>query len=306
MIIDSHQHFWQVGRFEYPWMSPELGVLYRDHLPAHLEPVLNQCGVAKTVLVQASNSLAETHWLLSLAENYSFIAAVVGWVDLADAGIEQELEVMTANPKFKGVRHLVESEPADDWLVQPKVLRGLGALAGYGVSYDLLVHTHHLKHARTVAESCPDLRLVVDHMAKPPIKSGEINEWAQELKALAAAPNVYCKLSGLVTEANLTSWRLEDLRPYVERALEYFGPARIMFGSDWPVCLLAASYDQLLESFDLLLVGLSETERSGVFGGNATEFYRLHPAATTVEHQADGNHHAGQAAHPGTPVRSRF
>ena len=286
MIVDSHQHFWQVGRFDYPWMSPELGVLYRDFLPSQLEPILQQCGVAETVLVQASNSLAETHWLLSLADGYPSIAGVVGWVDLTDAGMEQELEVLTANPKFKGVRHLVESEPAEDWLVQPSVLRGLRVLASYGVSYDLLVHTRHLKHARTVAESCPELQLVIDHMAKPPIRSGEVKEWAQEIKAVAVCPNVYCKLSGLVTEANLTSWRPEDLQPFVERALEYFGTSRMMFGSDWPVCLLAASYDQVLECFDLLLAGLSKTERHSVFGENATKFYRLHPVAATVGHEA--------------------
>jgi L-fuconolactonase len=283
MIVDSHQHFWQVGRFDYPWMSPELGKLYRDFLPPQLEPMLEQCGVAKTVLVQASNSLAETHWLLSLADSYPFIAGIVGWVDLTDPGIREELSVLTGNPKFKGVRHLVESEPAEDWLVRPGVLRGLQALADYGVSFDLLVHTRHLKHARTIAESCPDLHLVIDHMAKPPIKSGEIIEWAQEIKAVADCTNVYCKLSGLVTEANLTAWRPEDLWPFVERALEYFGPSRMMFGSDWPVCLLAASYDQVLESFHLLLAGLSETERNAVFGENATEFYRLHPVASTVE-----------------------
>jgi L-fucono-1,5-lactonase len=286
MIVDSHQHFWQVGRFDYPWMSPELGVLYRDYLPSDLEPILNQCAVTKTVLVQASNRLPETHWLLSLADSYPFIAGVVGWVDLTNAEIQQELEVLTANPKFKGVRHLVEIEPAEDWLVQPNVLRGLQALATYGLSYDLLVHPRHLKHARTVAESCPELRLVIDHLAKPPIKSGEVNKWAQEIKAVADYPNVHCKLSGLVTEANPASWRTEDLRPFVERALEYFGPGRMMFGSDWPVCLLAASYEQVLEAFRSLLIGLSETERSAVFGSNATEFYRLQPVAVTVEHQA--------------------
>ncbi len=284
MIIDSHQHFWQVGRFAYPWMTPELKVLYRDFLPSQLEPLLKQHGVTKTVLVQASNTLAETYWLLSLADSYSFIAGIVGWVDLTDAGMERELKALTANPKFKGVRHLVESEPAEDWLAQASVLGGLRTLASYGVPYDLLVHTRHLKHARTVAESCPELRLVIDHMAKPPIRSGEIEEWAQEIKGVAAYPNVYCKLSGLVTEANLTSWRPEDLRPFVERALECFGTDRMMFGSDWPVCLLAASYEQVLESFHLLLAGLNTTERNAVFGENAKEFYRLEAEAFSVEH----------------------
>ena len=278
MIVDSHQHFWQVGRFDYPWMVPELGVLYRDYLPAQLEPLLEQHNVSKTVLVQASNSLAETNWLLSLAESYSFIAGVVGWVDLTDPGIGGKLSVLKANPKFKGVRHLVESESADDWLAQPGVLRGLRALAACGVPYDMLVHPRHLKHVGTVAESLPELRLVIDHMAKPPIASSEILEWAQEIKTIAANPNVYCKLSGLVTEANHSSWRPADLRPFIELAFEYFGAGRMMFGSDWPVCLLAASYDQVLESLQLLLAELSEIERDAVFETSATDFYRLREA----------------------------
>jgi L-fuconolactonase len=282
MIIDSHQHFWQVGRFEYPWMSPELGVLYRDYLPEMLKPILKDCGVAKTVLVQASNSLSETDWLLSLADQHKFIAGVVGWVDLRDSGMAADLEVFCASRKFKGVRHLVESEPAEDWLVQPEVLRGLQTLEKHDVSYDLLVHTRHLKHVKTVAEACPQLRLVVDHMAKPPIASGEMAEWADALKEVAAYPNVSCKLSGLVTEADLTSWNVEDLRPFVEQALEFFGPQRMMFGSDWPVCLLAASYAQVLEAFQSLLRELSDEERGMIFGGNATKFYQLQAEASAA------------------------
>jgi len=275
MIIDGHQHFWQVGHFDYPWMSSEVEVLYQDYLPSQLEPILKASDVAKTVLIQASNSLAETYWLLSLADRYEFIAGVIGWVDLKDPEMEQELEVLTANPKFKGVRHLVESEPADDWLVQPSVLKGLRVLEKHQVSYDLLVHTRHLKHVKTVAEVCPNLRLVVDHMAKPPIAKGEIADWAKDLKEVAAYPNIWCKLSGLVTEANWTSWTTEDLRPYVERALEFFGPKRMMYGSDWPVCLLASSYVQVLESFQSLLADLAEEDRDRIFSGNATEFYKL-------------------------------
>jgi L-fuconolactonase len=275
MIIDSHQHFWQVGHFDYPWMSPEVGVLYHDYLPPQLEPLLRERNVGKTMLVQASNSLAETYWLLSLSDRHRFIAGVVGWVDLKDPEMEQELEVLTANPKFKGVRHLVESEPDDDWLIQADVLRGLQALEKLRVPYDLLVHTRHLKHVKTVAEVCPNLRLVIDHMAKPPIVSGEIADWARALREISAYPNVSCKLSGLVTEANLTSWTIEDLRPYVERALEFFGPGRMMFGSDWPVCLLAGSYAQVLETFQSLLADLTDEDRNRIFGENVQRFYRL-------------------------------
>ncbi len=282
MIIDSHQHFWQVGHFDYPWMSPNVAMLYRDYLPQALEPALKECGVAKTVLVQASNTLAETYWLLSQAERHQFIAGVVGWVDLTDPEMEPELEVLTANAKFKGVRHLVESEPADDWLIQPNVLGGLRILEKHHVAYDLLVHTRHLKHVKTVAESCPDLHLVVDHMAKPPVASGEVAEWVRELKEVAPYPNISCKLSGLVTEANLTSWNKEDLRPFVDRALELFGPKRMMFGSDWPVCLLAASYAQVLECFQSLLEQLNDQERALIFGENAMECYQLRGEAQSA------------------------
>ncbi|HEY2964230.1 MAG TPA: amidohydrolase family protein [Pyrinomonadaceae bacterium] len=275
LIIDSHQHFWQVGRFDYPWMKSDNEVLYRDYLPAQLEPVLRENDVSKTVLVQASNSVAESRWLLRLAEENNFIAGVVGWVDLMSLETASQLEELTAHPKFKGVRHLVESEPEDDWLVHGEVLNGLKTLSAFDVSFDLLVHTRHLKYARQVAEQCPELSLVIDHMAKPPIARKEFAEWARELHPLAAFPNVHCKLSGLVTEANWTTWQTDDLRPYVEYALELFGAERMMFGSDHPVCLLAASYKRVLESFHELLKDLNPEQRDRVFGGTAASFYRL-------------------------------
>jgi L-fuconolactonase len=275
MIIDSHQHFWQPGRFDYPWMNSSLGVLYRDYLPDQLEPILAQNGVSKTVLVQASNSMEESRWLLQLAADYPFIAGVVGWVDLMADDVDRQLDELTALPKFKGVRHLVESEPADDWLVQPQVLRGLKRLSTYGVSYDLLVHTRHLKHIQKVVDACPGLKLVIDHMGKPPIASGEIETWRQELRQVAANEQINCKLSGLVTEANWTSWTTSDLRPYVDCALELFGSSRLLFGSDHPVCLLAASYEQVLASFRELLNELGDDEEQKIFGSNAAEFYGL-------------------------------
>ena len=274
-IIDSHQHFWQVGRFDYPWMSSSVEVLYQDYLPDQLQPVLAENGVSKTVLVQASNSVEESRWLLSLADSHPFIAGVVGWVDLMSADVGRQLDELSAHPKFKGVRHLVESEPRDDWLVQPEVLRGLHRLADYGLSYDLLVHTRHLKYVPTVADSCPGLSLVIDHMAKPPIANGEITGWFNELKPVAANPNIQCKLSGLITEANWTTWTPNDLRPFVERALELFGPERLMFGSDHPVCLLAGSYKRVLESFQEILAELNEHDRDHIFATNAANFYRL-------------------------------
>jgi L-fuconolactonase len=275
LIIDSHQHFWQVGRFDYPWMTPEVELLCRDYLPETLEPILQRNDVAQTVLVQASNSIEETQWLLELADENPFIAGVVGWVDLESEGVGRQLDELAAHAKFKGVRHLVESEPADDWITEPSVVRGLRELGARGLTYDLLVHTRHLKHAFEAVSQCPDTRFVIDHMAKPPIKGGDIGEWARELKPLAAFPKVSCKLSGLVTEANWSNWHVEDLKPYVETALEYFGPERLMFGSDWPVCLLAATYERVLDAFQKLLAHLNEGERRRIFSDNAVEFYRL-------------------------------
>jgi L-fucono-1,5-lactonase len=275
LIIDSHQHFWQVGQFDYPWMTPQVELLCRDYLTPMLAPILNRSGVDKTILVQASNSVEETRWLLELAAENSFIGGVVGWVDLQSDDVARQLDEFTAHPKFKGVRHLVESEAADDWLTRASVIRGMRELGSRGLVYDLLVHTRHLKHAEKVVTQCPDLRFVIDHMAKPPIASGKIDEWARGLKQLAGHPNVSCKLSGLVTEANWTNWDDEDLKPYVETALEYFGPKRMMFGSDWPVCLLAATYEQVLDAFEMLLAGLDEKDTRRVFSESAIEFYRI-------------------------------
>jgi len=253
-------------------MSSDLGVLYRDYLPEDLAPIIQ---TSRTVLVQASNSVAESRWLLELANTNSFIAGVVGWVDLMSPEISAQLDELCADPKFKGVRHLVESEPDDDWLVRPTVLAGLKQLSERGLSYDLLVHTRHLKHIPRVVESCPDLPFVIDHLAKPPIARNEIKEWAQAFQPLAQYSNISCKLSGLVTEANWNSWRTDDLRPFVDVTLESFGADRIMFGSDYPVCLLAASYDRVLDSFQEILKSLSDADRDKIFSQNAEKFYRL-------------------------------
>ena len=256
-------------------MTRDLGVLYRDYLPDDLSPILQQNRITQTVLVQASNSIAESRWLLDLANTHSFIAGVVGWVDLTSPDIDAQLDELCACRKFKGVRHLVESEPRDDWLIQPVVLSGLQKLSARLLSYDLLVHTRHLKHVPIVAETCPGLALVIDHLAKPPIARNDIKEWSHALEPLARYPNIHCKLSGLVTEANWNSWQIDDLRPFVDCALEFFGADRMMFGSDYPVCLLAASYDRVLDSFQEILKDLSDADREKIFAGNAAKFYRL-------------------------------
>jgi len=263
MIVDAHKHFWQVGRFDYPWMTSDLGILYRDYLPSDFNP--REYGVDQVVVVQASNSIAETRWLLELADANDFIAGVVGWVDLTGDVDEQLSEL--AHPKLKGIRHLVESEPADDWLV--RALPGLKRLAVHRLNYDLLVHTRHLPYVRQVVESCPEVNFVIDHLAKPPIAKHGLEEWKNGIEPLAAFPNMYCKLSGLVTEADWNSWRTEDLRPYVDYALELFGPERLIFGSDHPVCLLASSYARVLESFREIV------SDDRIFAENARTFYRL-------------------------------
>lgn len=275
MIVDSHQHFWQVGRFAYPWLTKDLGVLYRDYLPSDIEPVLKRNSVARTVVVQASNSIDESRWLLELANDHSYIAGVVGWVDLMQPQVDAQLEELTRNSKFKGIRHLVESEGADDWLIQPPVVDGLRRLSAHKLTFDLLVHTRHLRYLPQLIESCPELNFVIDHLAKPPIATREIDEWFLAFQPVAKYANVSCKLSGLVTEATHASWKLEDIRPYVDRALEIFGPARLMFGSDYPVCLLAASYDRVLELCHDLLSGLSAEDLDKILGDNATAFYKL-------------------------------
>ncbi len=275
--IDAHQHFWQLSRpFDYRWLdAPALSTIRRDYLPSDLEPHLRAAGLTHSVFVQTQHNLDEARWVLTLAEQHPFIAGVVGWVDLASPDVESQVVAMRQYPKFVGVRHVVQDEPNPDWIVQPTVLRGLRVLEKHGVPYDLLFFVPHLRHAVTVARHCPDLPLVIDHLSKPRIKAGAFDDWLPHLRAAAACPNVYCKLSGLVTEADWSSWRPADLRPYVERTLELFGPERCLYGSDWPVCELAATYERQYAALDGLLAGLSESERAAIFGGTAARFYRL-------------------------------
>lgn len=275
-IVDAHQHFWQVGVFSYPWMPiDEDHTLRRDYLPDDLAPQLERSGVDRTVLVQASNSLAETEWMLRLSDAHPFIAGIVGWVDLDSRQAGRQADELQRHERFKGVRHLVESEPDTDWLVRPQVLESLRELARRGLTYDLLVRPRHLKHVERVADAAPDLRLVLDHLAKPPVASGEFDEWARQLETIARIENLHCKLSGLVTEARHDDWTDADLQPYVDHALACFGAGRVMFGSDHPVCLLAADYDQVIESCTRLTANLSEADRERIFSRNASEFYRL-------------------------------
>ncbi|GAA2370123.1 amidohydrolase family protein [Nonomuraea africana] len=272
MIVDAHQHFWNLETGSYSWPTPDLPAIYRTFGPEDLAPELAAAGVDRTVVVQADDSFWETDAMLAHADAHDFIAGVVGWVPL-DRPDEaaRALDRYTRHPKFVGVRHLIHTEPDPDWLVQDSVLEGLGLLAEAGVPFDVVsLLPRHLEHVVTIAARHPALKVVIDHLSKPRIAAHELEPWASGLRAAAALPNVHAKVSGLVTEADHEHWTVEDLRPYVEHAVEVFGPDRLMFGSDWPVALLAADYQTVFRVYGALL---GATDRSKVLGGNAARFY---------------------------------
>ena len=277
-IIDSHQHFWDrsLDQFDHSWQkAPELSKICRDRMPADLAPLVRQAGVDKTIFVQTQHDVAENRWALGLAEQNDWIAGVVGWVDLASVDCESQLLEFLDHPKFIGVRHVTQDEPDSDFIIGADVFRGLKVLEQHAVPFDLLFYVKHLKHAATVARAFPNLRLVIDHLSKPEIINGKTDGWIEPFRAAAACENVSCKLSGLVTEANWESWSADDLRPYIETALELFGPERCMFGSDWPVCELAATYQQVFDALNDCIGGLSNSERDMILGGTAANFYDI-------------------------------
>ncbi|MEP3479496.1 MAG: amidohydrolase family protein [Fuerstiella sp.] len=277
MIIDSHQHFWQLDQpFHYDWLkTDEHAPINKTYLPQDLLPHLKACGIDQSVFVQTQHDVAENRWVLKLAEANDFIAGVVGWVDLASEACEQQLSEFKDHPKFVGIRHVVQDEPDDNFIVNPNVLRGLKVLEKHQVPYDLLFYTKHLKHATAVADTVPRLKLVIDHLSKPQIQAGLIDSWKVDLKAAASRPNVYCKLSGMVTEADWKTWSAADLQPYVDVVLEAFGPERCMYGSDWPVCELAGSYESVFRALKDCIGQLSESEQAAILGHTAAGFYDL-------------------------------
>lgn len=282
-MIDSHQHFWELHRFNYSWLdAPQLAPIRRNFLPADLAPLLPPAGIQKSIFVQTQHNRAESRWVLRLAGQYDFIAGVVGWVDLASPDCERQLVELRQNPKFVGVRHVTQDEPDENFIVRDEVLAGLAVLEKHGVPFDLLFYVQHLRHAATLARRFPGLPLVIDHMAKPRIQAGETAGWIDDLRAAARFPNVFCKLSGLVTEADWSHWQPTDLRPYVRAALDCFGPQRCMFGSDWPVCLLAGSYQAVIEALRDCVADLSPGDRESLFGQTAAEFYRLPLQSSTA------------------------
>ena len=277
LTIDAHQHFWRLDLpFDYSWLNaPALAPIRRDFLPEHLEPLLRAAGVQRSIFVQTQHNLDETRWVLGLAERHPFLAGVVGWVDLAGPDCERQLLELKRHPKFVGVRHVTQDEADDDFIVREDVVRGLAVLEKHGVPFDLLFYVKHLRHAATLAQCLPELPMVIDHLAKPRIKERPTDDWLPHLKAAATYPNVYCKLSGLVTEADWRHWTVADLKPYVQTALGLFGADRCMFGSDWPVCELAASYPRVHDALIEALGPLSTGESAAIFGGTAVRFYRL-------------------------------
>ncbi len=273
--VDSHHHLWDLSRLEYGWMPPPPNVLAQNYLPEDLAPALKRNLVSKTVLVQAHTSVEEATWMLDLADANEFIAGVVAWVDLTSPQVGRYLDELAKRPQLVGFRPPVHDEPDDDWIVRTDVIAGLKEVARHDLAFDLLFRPQHLKHAATIAEKVPGLRMVLDHIGKPLIADGVMEPWATDIAAVADIPGVHCKVSGMVTEADHDNWKVDDLRPYVTHVIEQFGYDRVMWGSDWPVCLLASSYDDVRESAMTAIGDCSHEEWSKLMGGNAIDFYRL-------------------------------
>jgi L-fuconolactonase len=275
--IDTHQHFWNLAKVEYTWLKPEFGPLYRTYEPPELAPQLQAAGIEKTVLVQSANSPEDTVAMLTQADLCDWIGAVVGWVPLLDPEATQRaLERYTRHPKFCGVRHLIHDEPDPDWVVQERVIEGLRVLAAFGVPYEVVaIYPRHLGHVPTLAEQVPGLTLIIDHLAKPPIKDGQLQGWAQMMKSAAAYPQVYAKVSGLNTAADWNTWSAAELKPSIDIALELFGAKRLMFGSDWPVCVLAGDYARVWAETNKAIAGYSQADRDAILGVTAQRVYRL-------------------------------
>lgn len=275
MRIDSHQHFWIYTEDHYGWIGDGMEVLKQDFLPANLEPLLLATSIDGSIAVQARQTLEETRWLLKLADESDIVKGVVGWLDLRSPDLHAQLEEFSDNPHFCGVRHVLQSEPDDDYMLRKDFLRGVGLLAEFDLVYEILIFPRHLLFADQLVEKFPDQLFVLDHLAKPLIKDGVITPWAEDLQKLAGYPNVMCKLSGMVTEADWQHWQPNDFTPYIEVVFDSFGANRILFGSDWPVCLLAGSYPQVYSLVAEYSKQLSDEERIVVWGNNAVRFYTL-------------------------------
>ncbi len=279
MIIDAHQHFWQYDPRRHGWISDAMALLQRDFLPADLAPHLLQNHVDRTVAVQTEASLRETEFLLDLAARSERIAGVVGWIDLTSRAIVEQLQSFQGRGKLCGFRHLVQDEPDDSYLLREDVMRGIHAISDAGFTYDLLLYPRQLPAAIELVARFPNQKFVLDHCAKPIIKTRQFEPWATHIRELAKFAHVCCKLSGLITEADWSSWQPADLRPYLDLVVEAFTPSRLMFGSDWPVCLLAGEYRAVKHSIEAFAEQFSQSDRDLIFGGVAARFYNLKDVA---------------------------
>ncbi len=277
MRIDAHQHFWQYNPDEYGWIDESMAILRRDFLPHDLRPELQHAGFDGCITVQARQTVGETRWLLQLAADSPFILGVIGWVDLRSQDTRSQLREFAGNPKLLGVRHIVQSEP-DGFLLRADFLRGIAQLEEFGLTYDILIYPRHLPAAAELVERFPRQRFVLDHLAKPSIKTGEITSWQSRIRKLAQFPNVFCKLSGMVTETDWKNWTRAQLKPYLDTVFHAFGPDRLMIGSDWPVCTVAAPYREVMNVVTDYLADYPDTARDAVLGGNAQKLWRLSPA----------------------------
>lgn len=275
MIIDSHHHLWKYKPEDYGWMDDSMEILKKDYLPENLEPLLKKSGVHSTVVVQARQSLEETEWLLEMAEQHAFIQGVVGWVDLCAPSLSELLEKYASHPKLVGVRHVLHDEPDDDFMLREDFKRGISQLQIYNLTYDLLLFPKHLSRAAELVKTFPEQRFVLDHLAKPLIKSGTIQAWKSDLEKLAAMSNVWCKLSGMVTEADHRAWKQEDFLPYMAVVLDSFGADRLMLGSDWPVCTLGGTYQDVMEIPMKFISRMSQTDQELIGYQNALDGYQL-------------------------------
>lgn len=275
MIIDSHHHLWKYNAADYGWMDDTMAILKQDYLPADLEKQLSGSNVTDTVVVQARQTLEETRWLLKLAKENSFIRGVVGWVDLRSDSLTDELNEFSDETKLVGVRHVIHDEADDDFMLRPAFIRGIEKLLKYKLTYDLLLFPKHLKKAVELVSIFPEQKFVLDHISKPFIKSGILGLWQDDIAALAAQPNVWCKISGMVTEADIKNWKYEDFIPYLDIVVEAFGTDRIMLGSDWPVCLQAGEYKAVMEIGQKYFEKFNSNEKKKIFADNCVQFYNL-------------------------------
>jgi L-fuconolactonase len=274
MQLDSHQHFWRYDAAQYPWI-PKDSPLHRDWLPADLAPLLASAGLDGCIAVQARQTVEESRWLLALADEAPIIRGVVGWADLRSERVGEQLDALARHPKFRGVRHVVQDEPDVNFMLGAEFMRGIGHLHHFGLTYDLLVYPQQLPAAIELVKHFPEQPFVLDHLAKPPIKARELSPWREQIRELAHAPNVMCKVSGMVTEADRAAWQPADFTPFLDVVSEAFGEDRLMFGSDWPVCLLAGSYARVFALAEGYFSQLPEAARAKVFGGNADHFYSV-------------------------------